>query len=187
MNLSKDIEEVLITNEDIAKRSIELGKQIAQDYEGKKPVLIGLLKGSVPFMAELIKHIDEDIEIDFLDVSSYVGNDELGIMQSTGIVQIKRDIVTDINGRDVLFVEDIVDTGLTLSEVKKVFAARNPKSMEVVTLLDKPEGRKVSDCNPKYVGFNIPKKFVVGFGLDYNEFYRNLPYVGVLKRTVYEK
>lgn len=187
MNLSKDIEEILITNDEIAKRCSELGKQIAQDYAGKKPVLIGLLKGAVPFMAELIKHIDEQIEIDFLDVSSYVGVESLGIMQSTGHVEIKRDIVTDISNRDVLFVEDIVDTGLTLSEVKKVFATRNPKSMEVVALLDKPEGRKVLNLNPKYVGFNIPKKFVVGFGLDYNEFYRNLPYIGVLKRSVYEK
>ena len=181
MNLINDIEEVLVTNEEIVARCEELGKQINKDYEGKHPILIGLLRGAVPFMAELIKHIDDHIEIDFLDVSSYEGT------QTTGKVKIRRDILSDIKGRDVLFVEDIVDTGITLQAVKEEYSKRNPKSMEVVTLLDKQEGRMVRAFEPKYVGFNIPKKFVVGFGLDYNEDYRNLPYVGVLKRSVYEK
>lgn len=181
MNLINDIEEVLVTNEQIIERCEQLGKQISKDYAGKTPIVIGLLRGAVPFMAELIKHIDEHLEIDFLDVSSYEGTN------STGKVIIRRDILSDIKDRDVLFVEDIVDTGLTLSEVQKEYSKRNPKSMEVVTLLDKKEGRIIDDFKPKYVGFNIPKKFVVGFGLDYNELYRNLPYIGVLKRSVYEK
>lgn len=181
MNLINDIEEVLVTNEQIVERCEQLGKQISKDYAGKTPIVIGLLRGAVPFMAELIKHIDEHLEIDFLDVSSYEGTN------STGKVIIRRDILSDIKDRDVLFVEDIVDTGLTLSEVQKEYSKRNPKSMEVVTLLDKKEGRIIDDFKPKYVGFNIPKKFVVGFGLDYNELYRNLPYIGVLKRSVYEK
>ncbi|MCI5938795.1 MAG: hypoxanthine phosphoribosyltransferase [Bacilli bacterium] len=181
MNLINDIEEILVTNDQIVERCEQLGKQIAMDYAGKKPIIIGLLRGAVPFMAELIKHIDEQLEIDFLDASSYDGT------HSTGKVIIRRDILSDIKDRDVLFVEDIVDTGLTLSEIKKEYLKRNPKSMEVVTLLDKKEGRLIDDFKPKYVGFNIPKKFVVGFGLDYNEFYRNLPYIGVLKRSVYEK
>ena len=121
------------------------------------------------------------MEIDFLDVSSYSG------VNSTGKVVIKRDVTTDLTNRHVVFVEDIIDTGLTLSEVIKEFKKRDIASYEVVTLVDKPEGRTVNDVQPKYIGFNIPNKFVVGFGLDYNELYRNLPYIGVLKKEVYSK
>lgn len=181
MLMDKDVEEVLLSLDQIVEKSEELGKRLSKDYEGKTPVFIALLKGAVPFFAEVIKHIECPMEIDFLDVSSYVG------VNSTGIVEIRRDITTDVKGRHVVFVEDIIDTGLTLSEVIKEFKKREIASYEVVTLVDKPEGRKVNDIKPKYIGFNIPNKFVVGFGLDYNELYRNLPYIGVLKRSVYEK
>lgn len=181
MLMHKDVEEVLLSLDQIVEKSEELGKRLSKDYEGKTPVFIALLKGAVPFFAEVIKHIECPMEIDFLDVSSYSG------VNSTGKVTIKRDVTTNVAGRHVVFVEDIIDTGLTLSEVIKEFKNRGVASYEVVTLVDKPEGRKVNDVEPKYIGFNIPNKFVVGFGLDYNELYRNLPYIGVLKRSVYEK
>lgn len=180
MKLHKDVEEVLLSHEEIVLKCEELGKQISIDFEGKKPIFIGLLKGVVPFMAELIKHIDIEMEIDFIDVSSYDG------VSSTGKVKLLKDVTCDVTNRHVVFVEDIIDTGLTLSEVIKMFEAKNIASCEIVTLIDKPEGRKIHSVNPKYIGFNIPNKFVIGFGLDYNEYYRNLPYVGVLKRSVYE-
>ena len=163
------------------KKCEELGKILSKDYANKTPILIGLLKGAVPFMAELIKHIDCDMQIDFMDVKSYDGT------VSTGNVRIVKDVTCDVTNRDIIFVEDIIDTGLTLDVVKKEFMKRNAKSIEIVTLVDKPEGRKINGINPKYIGFNIPKKFVVGFGLDYNELYRNLPYIGVLRPSVYEK
>ena len=181
MIMHKDVEEILLSHEEIVARCAEMGKKISEDYEGKTPLFIGLLKGAVPFMAELIKHINCKMEIDFIDVSSYSG------VESTGKVRIIKDVSVDVTDRHLVFVEDIIDTGLTLSEVKKIFKVRNAASIEVVTLVDKPEGRKVNDVVPKYNGFNIPNKFVVGFGLDYNELYRNLPYIGVLKRSVYEK
>lgn len=181
MIMHKDVEEILLSHEEIVARCAEMGKKISEDYEGKTPLFIGLLKGAVPFMAELIKHINCNMEIDFIDVSSYSG------VESTGKVRIIKDVSVDVTDRHLVFVEDIIDTGLTLSEVKKIFKVRNAASIEVVTLVDKPEGRKVNDVVPKYNGFNIPNKFVVGFGLDYNELYRNLPYIGVLKRSVYEK
>ncbi len=181
MLMHKDVEEILLSNEQIQEKCEQLGKKISEDYQGKTPIFIGLLKGAVPFMAELIKHIDCPMEIDFLDVSSYSGT------TSTGKVRIVRDVVCELKGRNIIFVEDIIDTGLTLSEVIKEFKTRDIASCEVVTLVDKPEGRTVKDVQPKYIGFNIPNKFVVGFGLDYNELYRNLPYIGVLKREVYEK
>jgi hypoxanthine phosphoribosyltransferase len=181
MLLHKDVEEILLSQEQIVEKCEELGKRISKDYEGKTPVFIALLKGAVPFFAEIIKHIECPMEIDFLDVSSYSG------VNSTGKVVIKRDVTTDLTNRHVVFVEDIIDTGLTLSEVIKEFKKRDIASYEVVTLVDKPEGRTVNDVQPKYIGFNIPNKFVVGFGLDYNELYRNLPYIGVLKKEVYSK
>lgn len=181
MEMHKDVEEILISLDQIVEKSEELGKRLSKDYEGKTPIFVALLKGAVPFFAELIKHVECPMEIDFLDVSSYVG------VNSTGVVEIRRDITSDVKGRHIVFVEDIIDTGLTLSEVIKEFKKRDIASYEVVTLVDKPEGRKVNDVKPKYIGFNIPKKFVIGFGLDYNELYRNLPYIGVLKRSVYEK
>ena len=175
------IEEVLLSNDEIVNISKKLGEQISKDYEGKKPLLVGLLKGSVPFMAELMKHIDIEMEIDFMKASSYSGT------HSTGTVTITRDTTTNMEGRHVLLVEDIVDTGLTLREVKNLLKDRGALSIKIVTLLDKPSSRPEGTVIPGYVGAIVPAKFVVGFGLDYNELYRNLPYVGVLKRTVYEK
>ena len=179
--LNPDVEEVLVTSEQIVTRAEELGQIITKKYKDKNPILIGLLKGAVPFMAELIKHIYCPMEIDFIDVKSYEGT------VSSGIVKIVRDVTCNVNNRDIIFVEDIIDTGLTLDCVCKEFQKRGPSSMEIVTLLDKEEGRNVDNIlKPKYVGFSIPKKFVIGFGLDYNEQYRNLPYIGVLKPSVYE-
>ena len=181
MLMHKDVEEVLLSQAQIVDKCEELGKKISKDYEGKTPVLIGLLKGAIPFYAEIVKHIECPMEMDFLDVSSYSG------VNSTGKVVIKRDVKTDLKNRHVIFVEDIIDTGLTLSEVIKEFKKRDIASYEVVTLVDKPEGRKVNDVVPKYIGFNIPNKFVVGFGLDYTELYRNVPYIGVLRKEVYSE
>lgn len=175
------IEEVLLTNEEIVAIAERIGKQISHDYAGKKPLLIGLLKGSVPFLAELMKHIDIEMEVDFMKVSSYSG------VHSTGAVTITKDTSTPLVDRDVIIVEDIVDSGLTIQEIKNLLKDRKAKSIRVATLLDKPSGRTVPNLYPDYIGQEIPGKFVVGFGLDYDELYRNLPYVGVLKRSVYEK
>jgi hypoxanthine phosphoribosyltransferase len=181
MKFHHDIEEVLFSNEDITNKCQELGRIITEDYQDKNPVLVGLLKGCIPFMAELIKHIELYLELDFMDVSSYVGT------ESTGKLVFEKDLSTDIRNRHVLIVDDIIDTGLTLKEVCKLLHDRGAASVEVVTLLDKPDGRKTNDVVPKYVGYTIPKKFVVGFGLDYNQLYRNLPYIGILKESVYNK
>ncbi|HKM29857.1 MAG TPA: hypoxanthine phosphoribosyltransferase [Bacilli bacterium] len=175
------VEEVLFTHKEIVARSKELGQKIANDYRDKRPILIGLLKGCVPFMAELIKHINCDLELDFMKASSYEGT------CSVGTVTITKDMNTSVVGRHVLIVEDIVDSGLTLQQVTNLLKERRAASIEIVALLDKPSGRTVSCLEPKYIGFTIPPKFVIGFGLDYNELYRNLDYVGVLKKSVYEK
>lgn len=173
-------EELLFTNADIVKRSKELGELISKDYEGKKPILVGLLKGSIPFMAELIKHITCDMEIDFMQASSYEGT------ESTLNVKIKKDLDRDIKGCHILIVEDIVDTGYTLKKVLEILKDRGAASVEVVSLLNKQENRVV-DITAKYVGYEIPNKFVVGFGLDYNELYRNTDDIGVLKKEIYMK
>lgn len=175
----RDLEEILYTNEQIVARCKELGEQITKDYEDKFPVVVGMLKGSVPFMAELIKHINCHMETDYMEASSYLGT------KSTLIVNIKKDTSVNITGRHVLIVEDIIDTGLTLTEVLNVLRRRDPASIEIVSLLNKEEGRTVSGLNAKYNGFEIPNKFVVGFGLDYNQKYRNLGLIGVLKKEVY--
>jgi len=176
-----DIDEIFITHEQIVTKCEELGAIISSEYRNRIPVLIGLLKGCVPFMAELIKHITSHVEIDFMDVSSYLGG-----TQTTGKVHVLKDLSIDIRGKDVLIVDDIIDTGLTLQEVCVLLKDRGAKSIEIITLIDKPEGRKVTTVVPRYVGYYIPKKFVVGFGLDYNELYRNLPYIGILKESVYK-
>lgn len=181
MAINQCIEEVLITKEMIEDKCKEIGELITNDYQGKTPILIGLLKGCVPFMAELIKHIECDIEIDFIDVSSYDG------VESTGKIKLTKDVDSDVKNRHILLVDDIIDTGLTLKEVLGIFRARGVASVETVTLLNKPKGRTVNGVEPKYVGYVIPNRFVVGFGLDYNELYRNLPYIGVLKKSIYEK
>lgn len=180
--MHKYIERVLVSQEEIVARAKELGKIISADYKDKAPVFVGLLKGSIPFMAELIKYCDIDgMETDFMDVSSYDGG-----TCSTFNIKILKDLDRDINGADILVVEDIVDTGLTLQKVFNLMKNKGAKTVKVVTLLNKKEGRKV-DVVPDYVGFEIPNEFVIGFGLDYEERYRQLPYVGVFKPEVYNK
>lgn len=178
--LEKDIEKVLITKEEIFERCQEMGEQLAKDYGDKNPLVVGVLKGAVPFMADIIRFVDAHLEIDFMDVSSY-GNATV----SSGEVKIVKDLDTNVEGRDLLIVEDIIDSGRTLAYLVDLFKYRKAKSVKIVTLLDKPEGRVV-DIEADYIGFKVPNEFVVGYGLDYAEAYRNLPYVGVLKPEVYQ-
>ncbi|WP_017729487.1 hypoxanthine phosphoribosyltransferase [Halalkalibacterium ligniniphilum] len=175
-----DIQEILISEEEIQEKIRELGGLITEEYKDKFPLVIGVLKGAMPFMADLVKRIDTHLEMDFMDVSSYGKG-----MASSGEVKILKDLDTSVEGRDILIVEDIIDSGLTLSYLIKLFHYRKAKSVKVVTLLDKPEGRKV-DLVPDITGFTVPDAFVVGYGLDYAERYRNLPYIGVLKPEIYE-
>jgi len=179
--LEQDIKKILISHDEIVAAARKLGQKLTEDYQGKNPILVGILKGSVPFMAELIKHIDTHIELDFMLVSSYHGG-----TSSSGVINIIKDMDQDIKGRDILFVEDIIDTGKTLKSLKELFEGRQPASVKIATLLDKPEGRLV-EIEADYTCFTIPNEFVVGYGLDYNENYRNLPFVGVLKEEVYSK
>ncbi|MDY4787944.1 MAG: hypoxanthine phosphoribosyltransferase [Bacilli bacterium] len=180
--MEKDIKKVLISEQEINQRCKELGAQISQDYASKTPILVGLLKGSVPFMAELLKNVSVHCETEYMAVSSYHGT------SSTGEVRIIKDLDVSIENRDIIIVEDIVDTGLTLSTIINMFLQRHARSVEIACLLDKKEGRRPGVVlHPKYVGFDVPNEFVVGFGLDYDELYRNLPYVGVLKEEVYSK
>lgn len=174
--MHKDVKKILVEEKDILDKCKQLGNQISIDYKDNPPICIGLLKGSVPFLAELIKHINIDIEIDFMDVSSYSGTEQ-------NDVRIIKDLETPIRDRDILVVEDIVDTGRTYEKVKELLFAKGAKSVKIVSLLDKKERREV-DVTPDYTGFAIPDEFVIGFGLDYNEKYRNLPYIGVLKESV---
>lgn len=179
--LEKDIKKVLYSEEEIVAKTKELGAQLTRDYSDKTPVLIGVLKGSVPFMAELIKHIDTYLEVDFMVVSSYHGGTE-----SSGKVTILKDVDINVENRDVILVEDIIDTGRTLLSLKDMFRDRRAKSVKIASLFDKKEGRVV-DIDADYICYNIPNEFIVGFGLDYDEKYRNLPYVGVLKEEIYKK
>ena len=179
--LEKDIKKVMISHDEIVDAAKKLGVQLTKDYQDKNPILVGVLKGSVPFMAELIKHIDTHVELDFMVVSSYHGG-----TSSSGVINIKKDVDQDVSGRHVLFIEDIIDTGQTLKSLRDMFKDRNVASVKIATLLDKPEGRVV-EIEADYTCFTIPNEFVVGYGLDYNENYRNIPYVGVLKEEVYTK
>ena len=179
--LEQDIKKIMISYDEIVVAARELGQKLTEDYQGKNPILVGILKGSVPFVAELIKHIDTHIELDFMLVSSYHGG-----TSSSGVINIIKDLDQDIKGRDILFVEDIIDTGKTLKSLKELFEGRQPASVKIATLLDKPEGRLV-EIEADYTCFTIPNEFVVGYGLDYDENYRNLPYIGVLKEEVYSK
>lgn len=175
------IDRVLISEEEIVERCKQLGKQISQDYQGCTPILIALLKGSVPFLSELMKYIDIEMETEYMVVSSY-GN----ATQSSGEVKINKDLDRSIKDCDVIIVEDIVDTGRTLKAVKELLISKGAKTVKIVTLLNKKEHRVV-DIDADYVGFDIPDEFVLGFGLDYEQKYRNLPYVGVLKEEFYKE
>jgi hypoxanthine phosphoribosyltransferase len=179
MSLHDDIERIILTEDEVQQRVRELGAQIAADYEGSSLLLVAVLRGASLFVADLARAIDGPVEIDFMAVSSYGSQ-----TKSSGVVRIIKDLDEVIDGRHVLVVEDIIDTGLTLKYLLRNLASRKPASLEVVTLLSKPGKQRVPiDC--KYTGFAIPDEFVVGYGLDYAEKYRNLPYIGVLKPEVY--
>ena len=175
-----DLEKVLLTEQEIAKMISGMGKQISEDYKDKNLLLISVLKGSVVFMSDLMRSIKIPCKIDFMSVSSYGSGTE-----STGHVKIIKDLDIDLAGYDVLIVEDILDSGNTLYNLKNLLLGRNPKSVKICTFLDKP-ARRTADIKADYVGIEVPDDFVVGYGLDYNENYRNLPCLGILKRSVYE-
>ena len=179
--MHNDVEQVLYTEEGLHRRVKEMGRQITADYAGKQPMLISVLRGSYIFMADLTRSIDLDVTVDFMVVSSYGAG-----TVSSGQVEIKKDLSDSIEGRDLIVVEDILDSGNTLYYLMDVLKARKPASIRLCTLMDKPE-RRTKPITADYVGFTIPDAFIVGYGLDYNEKYRNLPYVGVLKHSVYEK
>jgi hypoxanthine phosphoribosyltransferase len=174
------VKEVLFTEEEIRVKVKELGEKISKDYEGKKVIFIGVLKGSVVFVADLMRSMTTDVSSDFMAVSSYGDSTE-----TSGVVRILKDLDFNIEGQDVVIVEDIIDTGTTLKYLYEYLQARNPKTLKICCLLDKPERRKV-DIKADYVGFSIPDKFVIGYGLDYSERFRQLPYIGVLKEEVYQ-
>ncbi|STO31505.1 Hypoxanthine-guanine phosphoribosyltransferase [Fusobacterium necrogenes] len=163
----------LLTRKEVEKRIKELAKELEKDYQGREILVIGLLKGSVMFMTDLIKEINLPIVIDFMSVSSYSGT------TSTGVINVLKDIDVDVKDKEVLIIEDIIDTGLTLSYVKKMLQKRGAKSLKICTLLDKPS-RRTAEIKGDYIGFKIPDEFVVGYGLDYDQYHRNLPYIGII-------
>lgn len=179
--MEKDVSEILITGEQIREKTAELARQITADYEGKNPLLVCILKGGLMFLADLIRQIRLPVEIDFMAVSSYGDATE-----SSGVVRILMDLETNIQGRHVLLVEDIIDTGRTLNYIIQNLRTRGPASLRICALLNKPARREL-DIPVEYVGFDIPDRFVVGYGLDYGEIYRNLPFVGVLKPELYSE
>lgn len=178
--MREDIEKILLDEEQISKKIKEIGNTISKDYKGKDLILIGVLKGSIMYMANLAREIDIPCTMDFMSVSSY-GNSTT----SSGIVKILKDLDVSIEGKDVLIVEDIIDSGITLKYLQKYLRAKNPNSVEITTLLNKPERRK-ADIDVKYIGFEVPDYFLVGYGLDYAEKYRNLPFIGILKEEIYK-
>ena len=180
IRMLNDIKEVLVNEEKIRQRASELGKLISHDYKDKNPIMVGLLKGSVPFMAELLKHISIKVETEYLVVSSYGGG-----ITSSGQIQILSDLTISPAGRDIIIVEDIIDSGLTLDTVVRLLKYRSAASVEIACLLSKDDARKV-EVPVKYLGFSIKNEFVVGFGLDYKQMYRNLPFVGILKEEIYK-
>lgn len=179
-HIHPDVERVLLDSQQIRDRLTEMGAQITADYAENPPILVGVLKGAVMVMADLAREIDLAVEMDWMAVSSYGSG-----TKSSGVVRILKDLSGDITDRDVLIVEDIIDSGLTLKWLLSNLRSRGPKSVEICTLLRKPEAARV-EIDVKYVGFDIPTEFVIGYGLDYAETYRNLPYVGILKPSVYE-
>ena len=178
--MERDIQEVLLTEEQIKNRIDELGKILSEEYRDKNPVVLGVMKGVVVFYADMVRKLTVPCQMDFMWISSYEGTG------SSGNIQVKRDISTDIKGRHVLILEDIFDTGNSLTFVREHLLAKEPASLKICTLLDKPSRRNPGvTLEADYVGFTVPNAFVVGYGLDYNEYYRNLPYVGVLKPEAY--
>ena len=179
-DLRSDIGEILLTEEQIATRVAELGARISADFAGRPVTLVSVLKGSLPFMADLMRSIDLPLRIDLMEVSSYGG----ATTESSGLVRILKDLSSSIEGEDVLIVEDIIDTGLTLNYLVRYLRGKAPASLHICSLLDKP-ARRLVEIPVDYTGFTIPDRFVVGYGLDFGEIYRNLRYVGVLKPEVY--
>jgi len=179
-DLANDVAEVLIGEEQIRQKVIELGARLSADYLGRELTLVSVLKGSLPFMADLMRAISIPVTIDLMEVSSYGGT----ATETSGLVRILKDLSASIEGRDVLIVEDIIDTGLTLNYLVRYLKGKNPRSLRICTLLDKP-ARRLVEIPIDYRGFEIPDQFVVGYGLDFGERYRNLPYIGVLKPEVY--
>lgn len=177
--MHNEIKEILITEEEIQAKCKEIGEQLTKEYEGKFPLAIGVLKGAMPFMADVLRHTETHLEMDFMDVSSYGSG-----TRSSGEVKIVKDLDTKVEGRDLLIIEDIIDSGMTLQYLVDLFKYRKANSVKIVTLLDKPSGR-TADIQADVIGFEVPDAFVVGYGLDYNEKYRNLPYIGVLKPEIY--
>lgn len=180
MNLNDDIQQILIKSSEIQQRVKELSAEIVKDYRDEDVIFVCILKGAVRLLVDLARNIDIPVTFDFMEVSSYKGS------RSTGIVRITKDLKNPIDGKNILIVEDILDTGLTLSYIKRMLKTRNPKSVKICTLLNKKDARIV-DVKLDYFGFAIPNKFVVGYGLDYKERYRNLNYIGILKESIYKR
>ena len=179
MRLHPDVSEILLTKEQLERRVSEIGAEITHDFAGREPLFVGVLKGCFVFMADLMRHVDLPCSVDFMAVSSY-GNDT----KTTGAVKINKDLNQDIEGKDIILVEDILDSGVTLHYLTEYLSVRRPATITIATLMDKPSRRK-APVYARYAGFEIPDAFVVGYGLDYDERYRNLPYIGVLKESVY--
>ena len=180
--MDQDIDHILVSEEQLRQKVAELGAQISRDYEGRDLLMVSILKGGAVFMADLMRTVSIPCAIDFMVVSSYGGANT----ESTGLVKIVKDLDADLSGKDVLIVEDILDTGITLSNLLPMLRLRNHSSVKLCTILSKPSRRK-ADIEPDYLGFEVPDEFVVGYGLDFDEKYRNLPYVGVLKPEIYTR
>ena len=178
-NMKEDVLRVLLSEDEIREKVRELGGKITADYKNSNLMLVTVLKGAVVFLADLMRQIDVPAEIDFMVVSSYGSG-----VKSSGVVKIVKDLDVPLAGKDILIVEDILDSGLTLSYIKELLESRGPRSIRIATLLDKPSRRKVA-LQADYIGFSVPDEFVIGYGLDYDEKYRNLPYIGILKPEVY--
>ena len=181
MDMKKDMLKTLVTKEELEQIVARLGREITRDYKGKTPLMVAVLKGAFVFMADLVRQVDLPCSIDFMAVSSYGSG-----MTSSGRVKIVKDLDTNLEGKDVIIVEDILDSGVTLSHLIEMLRTRNPNSIRLCTLFDKPERHKV-DIKPDYVGYVVPNEFIVGYGLDFDEIYRNYPEIGVLKPSVYEE
>ena len=179
MRLHPDVSEILLTKEQLEQRVSEIGAEITHDFAGREPLFVGVLKGCFVFMADLMRHVDLPCSVDFMAVSSY-GNDT----KTTGAVKINKDLNQDIEGKDIILVEDILDSGVTLHYLTEYLSVRRPATITIATLMDKPSRRK-APVFARYSGFEIPDAFVVGYGLDYAEKYRNLPYIGILRESVY--